>query len=114
MCELEPECALRRNPDGGATVPDWMSVRFDAGTARDEHGLAEREIITYCGSWQVRWSVSKALKAWQLLDNGEGQGAAPFYGVATEIGGPVFRHVTVKDDLDVVALEGEIVKSLRF
>ena len=24
------------------------------------------------------------------------------------------RHVTVKDDLDVVALEGEIVKSLKF
>ena len=32
---------------------------------------------------------------------------------ATAVGGPVFRHVTVKDDLDVVALEGEIVKSLR-
>jgi hypothetical protein len=30
------------------------------------------------------------------------------------VGGSVFRHVTVKDDLDVVALEGEIVKSLRF
>ena len=40
--------------------------------------------------------------------------AAPFYGVATAVGGQIFRHVTVKDDLDVVALEGEIVKSLRF
>ena len=27
---------------------------------------------------------------------------------------PVSRHMTVGEDMDVVALEGEIVKSLRF
>ena len=35
-------------------------------------------------------------------------------GTATAVGGPVFRHVTVKDDLDVVALADDMVKSLRF
>jgi len=64
----------------------------------------------------VRWSVAAALRAWTALDaDEEGTGThPPLHGTATAIGGPVFRHVTVKDDLDVVALEGEIVKSLRF
>ena len=69
-------------------------------------------------------SEMSTLKAWAALDtasaadeeNGERSASQlpPFYGVATTVGGPVFRHVTVKDDLDIVALEGEIVKSLRF
>ena len=93
-----------------------MPARFDAGTARDEAGRNEREIITYCGAWQVRWNVAQALRAWEALDEDvEGvKTHPPLLGTATAVGGPVFRHVTVKDDLDVVALEGEIVKSLRF
>uniref|UniRef100_A0A7S2MCB8 Vacuolar import/degradation Vid27 C-terminal domain-containing protein n=1 Tax=Haptolina brevifila TaxID=156173 RepID=A0A7S2MCB8_9EUKA len=104
------------SPSGGEATPSWMSVRFDAGTAKDELGLQEREIITYSGSTQMRWSVSQAVKAWEALDgDADGTGVhPPLYGTATAIGGAVFRHVTVKDDLDVVALEGEIVKSLRF
>jgi len=102
--------------DDEPDMPEWTPVRFDAGTAKDEHGLAEREILTYSGAWQVRWSVAAALRAWTALDaDEEGTGThPPLHGTATAIGGPVFRHVTVKDDLDVVALEGEIVKSLRF
>jgi len=100
----------------GDALPDWMPVRFDAGTAKDDEGIAEREIITYCGATQMRWSVRQASQAWEALDN-DVEGTAvhpPLYGTATAVGGAVFRHVTVKDDLDVVALEGEIVKSLRF
>ncbi len=32
----------------------------------------------------------------------------------TQLAAAVSNHVTVKDDLDVVALEGEMIKSLRF
>lgn len=102
--------------DGEEVLPHWMPVKFDAATARDDHGVAEREIITYCGSFQLRWNVARARKTWAALDECE-PGAAPpppFYGTATAIGGPVFRHMTVKDDLDIVALEGEIVRSLHF
>jgi len=108
------------NPSGAEVdeedLPAWMPVKLDAGTAKDDvTGLKEREIITYSGMWQMRWNVAKALKAWQLLEDAEpGTATAPFHGVATKMDGHVFRHVTVKDDLDVVALEGEIVKSLRF
>jgi hypothetical protein len=118
---LAPDELERVAPAGDGddeSAPTWMPVRFDAGTAKDDPGLAEREIITYCGSWQVRWSVTAALRAWEALDSetDADRGAAPnaLNGKATEVGGAVFRHVTVKDDLDVVALEGEIVKSLRF
>jgi hypothetical protein len=93
-----------------------MPVRFDAGTAKDDAGTAEREIITYCGSTQLRWNVAKAKEAWSALDARE-EGSdmpAPFYGTAKGVGGPVFRHVTVKDDIDIVALGDEMVKSLRF
>ena len=95
-------------------APEWTPVRFDAGTAKDEHGLAEREILTYCGAWQVRWNVKRALEAWERLEADPTYRHQPLYGTATAVGGPVSLHVTVKDDLDVVALEGEIVKSLRF
>ena len=93
-----------------------MPVKFDAGTAKDDLGLAEREIITYCGATQLRWNVAKARAAWEALDTLE-EGAPPpppFYGAATAVGGPVLHHVTVKDDADVVALGGEIVRSLKF
>lgn len=102
--------------DAEPAVAMWMPVRFDAGTAKDQQGVAEREIITYSGHTQVRWGVKEALAAWEALDADEDgtQVHKPFCGTATAVGGPVFRHVTVKDDLDIVALEGEIVKSLRF
>ena len=102
--------------DAGYAPANWMSVRFDAGTAKDDVGLAEREILTYSGQWQLRWRVVKALKAWEELDDDvEGEKMHdPFYGVATNVGGTVMRHVTVKDDVDVVALGDELVKSLRF
>ena len=102
--------------DAGYAPANWMSVRFDAGTAKDDVGLAEREILTYSGQWQLRWKVVKALKAWEELDDDvEGEKMHdPFYGVATNVGGTVMRHVTVKDDVDVVALGDELVKSLRF
>lgn len=108
--------AANGSPSGSEASPSWMPVRFDAGTAKDELGIQEREIITYSGSTQMRWSVRQAVKAWEALDaDVDGTGVhPPLYGTATAIGGAVFRHVTVKDDLDVVALEGEIVKSLRF
>ena len=53
----------------------WMPVKFDAGTAKDDLGLAEREIITYCGATQLRWNVAKARAAWETLDTLE-EGAA--------------------------------------
>jgi hypothetical protein len=102
--------------EGTDELPQWMPVRFDAGTAKDDAGTAEREIITYCGSTQLRWNVAKAKEAWSALDAREEGSAmpAPFYGTAKGVGGPVFRHVTVKDDIDIVALGDEMVKSLRF
>jgi len=105
--------ALAEQPgdeEGEATAPMWTPVKFDAITHKDEDGLVEREIIAYSGSAQVRWNVRQARTTWAAMDGG---GSAMLPGVVTAIGGPVFRHMTVKDDLDVVALEGEIVKSLR-
>ena len=98
------------DPEGAGNV--WTPVKFDATTAKDGHGLAEREIISYSGAVQVRWNVAQARAAWEALS--EGEGGSTFHGVATTVAGPVCRHMTVKDDTDVVALEGEIVKSLRF
>jgi len=106
--------AAAEEEDEVDNAPEWTPVRFDAGTAKDEHGLAEREILTYCGAWQVRWNVKRALEAWERLEADPTYRHQPLYGTATAVGGPVSLHVTVKDDLDVVALEGEIVKSLRF
>lgn len=93
--------------------PHWTPVKFDATTARDEDGLREREIITYCGATQLRWNVRQARAAWQKLAEDE---AAPghYDGVATTLGASVFQHMVVNDDCDVVALEEGIVKGLRF
>ena len=62
---------------------------------------------------QVRWNVRQARAAWAELSKGDGA-PSTLAGVTTVVGGPVFRHMTVNADMDVVALEGEIVKSLRF
>ena len=102
--------------EGEDELPQWQTVKFDATTAKDDVGVAEREIISYCGSTQLRWNVVAAKNAWAVLDTLE-EGAerpAPFYGKAQNIGGPVFRHVTVKDDLDIVALGDDMVRSLHF
>ena len=76
-------------------------------------GLLEREIIAYCGTVQLRWNIKQAKAAWEALSLGEGAPAA-FDGVAIDVGGCVRQHMTVGDDIDMVALEGEVVKSLRF
>lgn len=101
-------------------LAEWRSVKFDAGTAKEDAGRAEREIVTYSGAFQMRWSVAKATKAWEALAAAE-EGAAiaqPLYGELTAMGAEVARHVTVHsgrdDDLDIVALEGDIMKSLKF
>ncbi len=90
---------------------DWRPVKFDAATYVDEAGVHEREIISYAGPMQVRWSVKEARRAWDKL--AEGEAAPPLCGTCKQVG-PVWAHMTVKDDSDVVQLEGEIVKSLRF
>jgi len=92
---------------------DWRPVKFDASTAKDEDGLIEREIISYSGQMQVRWSVRQARAAWAAYN--ESDESPPYlYGVATQVQGAVSRHMTVVDDMDVIALEGGVVKSLRF
>ena len=99
--------------EGESPPPHWTPVKFDAGTARDDDGLQEREIITYSGATQLRWNVRQARAAWAALSE-EGGAASRFFGVASKMGGDVYQHMTVQDDLDIVALEGQIVKSLRF
>ena len=79
----------------------WMPARFDAGTARDDHGLSEREIISYCGGTQVRWSVRDVLSTWAKLEASQKEESGPpppppLYASITAVGGSVFRHVTVK------------------
>lgn len=97
----------------GEGIELWRPVKFDASTAKDEHGLREREIISYSGAVQMRWNVRQAKAAWQSLSDDDG---APsfFCGVATKMEGAVVSHITANDDMDVVALENEIVKSLTF
>mmetsp|Transcript_41497 Transcript_41497/g.91172 ORF Transcript_41497/g.91172 Transcript_41497/m.91172 type:complete len:515 (+) Transcript_41497:136-1680(+) len=92
----------------------WQPVKFDAATAKDEDGLMEREIISYSGKVQMRWNVRQAKAAWQALNDGEPDAPAVFFGAAHVLENNVFRHMTVMDDLDIVALEGEIVRSLHF
>merc|ERR1712224_902839 len=54
--------------DVGGT--EWRPVKFDASTHKDEHGLYEREIISYSGSVQLRWNVRQARAAWSALGDG--------------------------------------------
>lgn len=98
-------------PDDGEELALWGSSKFDATTHRDEHGLYEREIISYRGRLQVRWSVRDARSAWEALS--EGEGAAFLDGATTEMSARVNRHMTVGNDKDIVALEGEIVRALH-
>ena len=98
-------------PDDGEELAPWGSSKFDATTHRDEHGLYEREIISYRGRLQVRWSVRDARSAWEALS--EGEGAASLDGATTEMSARVNRHMTVGNDKDIVALEGEIVRALH-
>jgi len=94
----------------------WTPAKFDATTAKDAHGLTEREIISYCGAAQVRWNVRQARTAWEALgtDDDDKTGAPAFMdGVATLVGGAVSSHMTVMDDMDLVAIEGG-VKGLKF
>ena len=64
-------------------------------------------------------SIVPACTVWRKLDEDVDGSTVhpPLFGVATQVGAVVSRHVTVNTssvDLDVVALDGEIVKSLRF
>lgn len=95
------------------TEPPWQPVKFDAATHKDEHGLYEREIITYCGVLQVRWSVKEAKRVWEAHSENNAQ-PARLDGKVTQMDGMVYRHMTVGTDADIVALEGEVVKSLHF
>ena len=104
------ELASSSSSDGAAK---WKGVHFDAGTARDEVGLREREIVTYSGSKQVRWNVRGAAAAWAALGASD-DAPATFYGVTQSVGGAVASHTTVKDDISVVQLADEVVQSLRF
>jgi hypothetical protein len=93
--------------------PPWRPIKFDAATHSDEHGLYEREMISYFGRLQVRWNVRQARRAWQAhTDDEEKPGS--FDGKTTDMHATVNRHMTVGEDSDIVALEGEIVKSLHF
>lgn len=88
-------------PGEEVPLPMWMPARFDAGTARDDHGLSEREIISYCGGTQVRWSVRDVLSTWAKLEASQKEESGPpppppLYASITAVGGSVFRHVTVK------------------
>ena len=59
----------------------------------------------------MRWSVRDARSAWEALS--EGEGAASLDGATTEMSARVNRHMTVGNDKDIVALEGEIVRALH-
>ena len=88
-------------------------MHFDAGTAREDPGLREREIVTYSGAKQVRWNVRQVARAWAALNESE-EAPNVFYGVTQSVGGAVASHTTVKDDISVVQLADEVVQSLRF
>ena len=106
-----PSLPLAFRGGSGGELALWGSSKFDATTHRDEHGLYEREIISYRGRLQVRWSVRDARSAWEALS--EGEGAAFLDGATTEMSARVNRHMTVGNDKDIVALEGEIVRALH-
>lgn len=89
---------------------NWLPARFDAATA-DLHdaGAVEREIISYVKDVQVRWPIKAVLKAYEAE-------LPVCYGLAHSVSadGSVAFHRPVLGDVDLVALSGEIVKTLRF
>merc|ERR1719231_1717439 len=91
-------------------ICQWRPVKFDAATAKDAQGLTEREIISYCGAAQVRWNVRQARTAWAELGTDDEKTGAPtnMDGIATLVGGAVSSHMTVMDDMDLVAIEGGV------
>ena len=102
--------------NGEGEVCAWTPVKFDATTAKDADGLTEREIISYAGAVQVRWNVRQARAAWAALGDGDENktDASPFMdGVATLLEAQVSSHMTVMDDMDLVAIEGA-VRGLHF
>ena len=65
---------------------------------------------------QVRWNVRQARAAWAALGDGDENktDASPFMdGVATLLEAQVSSHMTVMDDMDLVAIEGA-VRGLHF
>ena len=90
--------------DGAAK---WKGVHFDAGTARDEVGLREREIVTYSGAKQVRWNVRQVARAWAALSESE-EAPNVFYGVTQSVGGAVTlgRYAAVRAWLERMAALG--------
>ena len=113
-----PVLKLGVSPADEEDLPDcpaWKAVKFDAATHSDAVGVIERWICTFSGALQVRWRVEEAREAWSALNEEGGEGGPTVHFGETEVlGGCVSRHMTVKDDVDVMALEGDIVKSLRF
>ncbi|KAL1519985.1 hypothetical protein AB1Y20_023467 [Prymnesium parvum] len=113
----EDEGKLNAEAKEGSTserlLPKWTPIKFDAGPSRNDLRVVEREIIAYSGTAQVRWNVRHVRAAWEALNTSD-EAKATFDGVVTVMPRSVYRHMTVGDDMDVVALEGEIVKSLRF
>ena len=106
---------MEKQGGGEGELCAWTPVKFDATTAKDADGLTEREIISYAGAVQLRWNVQAARAAWAALGDGvENTDASSFLdGVATLMGGTVLSHMTVGDDMDLVAIEGA-VRGLHF
>lgn len=89
---------------------NWLPARFDAATADLlASDAVEREIISYVKDVQVRWPIKAVLKAYEA-------GEAACYGIAHSVtaDGSVAFHRPVLGDVDLVALGGEIVKTLKF
>ena len=78
-----------------------------------QHGLVESYIVTYSGAVQLRWGVRAARDAWERLNDKEEGAAVCLNATLTLMESAISRHMVVQD-LDIVALEGEIVKSLHF
>mmetsp|Transcript_15397 Transcript_15397/g.35735 ORF Transcript_15397/g.35735 Transcript_15397/m.35735 type:complete len:154 (+) Transcript_15397:756-1217(+) len=89
---------------------NWLPARFDAGTADlMAADTVEREIISYVKDVQVRWPLKQLLKAYDAEE-------ATYFGLAKSVtdNGSVAFHRPVLGDVDLVALSGEIVKTLKF
>jgi len=96
--------------DDGDLAVNWLPARFDAGTADPfSADVVEREIISYVRDVQVRWPLKAVLHAYE-------QGETACYGLAHSVtaNGAVAFHRPVLGDVDLVALSGEVVKTLKF